>query len=558
MLLRTLIRFAVLLGVAGIQLPLSALEISWQRMPGTGKDVSVGADGSVFVVGNGDGNEPVYRWNGSAWENRGGSAVLIAVGPNGAPWTVDKYSNMAHFENGQWQQIVRNKSVTDVAVGTNGAVYTVGGAFCNCGKVTDETMYRLDGTNFVSVGIKGVVIHPDPAGNLWSVDASTAIHRSSSSGSSTTINGHALDMAISAAGEVWIISRTAFDGNDGDVQVWNGSEFVYAGQFGVRIAVTPDGIPWVITDDNRIYRGRPVNLKVADTQATEGQVLEFAVSLSVPAQKVVTADYRLIAPLSEVGTNSPVVATGRITLQPGQTNTVIRYQLPNDSVYNPTRLYSLSITNATGANPPAGTGFGRVVDDEPVPPTLKVATALAVLEGQTLEFPLTLAPAAPQDILITYEISGPTNAPATNQGTLASGSILLPAGATNGVIRYSTPSNNVAETDRTFRVQIITAPGASIQVGSAAGPVLDDDAGNFSLLATLSASTVGAHFQARVVTRANFEYTLERRVSLNADGTDGIWTPIAALTGSGGEIILANPDRPTAESYYRISARRRL
>ena len=129
-----------LLCVLSAAAPAFALEITWERMPGKGKDVAVGADGSVFVVGSGDGNNPVFRWNGTAWENRGGLAVQIAVGPKGDPWTIDKRSNMAHFVDGQWQQVVSNGSVTDVSVATNGAVYVVGGRFCNCGQVFNETI----------------------------------------------------------------------------------------------------------------------------------------------------------------------------------------------------------------------------------------------------------------------------------------------------------------------------------------------------------------------------------------------------------------------------------
>ncbi len=554
MLLRTLFRWAALLGLCSLSVPVAALEISWQRMPGKGKDISVGADGSVFVVGSGDGNEPLYRWNGTAWENRGGSAVLVAVGPAGDPWALDKYSNLAHFTDGQWQPVVQNGSVTDVSVGTNGTVYVVGGAFCNCGKVFNEKIYRLDGTNFVASGVSGVVVHPDPAGVLWSVDASTAIHRSASSGSTTTITGHALDLSISAKGDIWIISRSAFDGYDGDVQVWNGTEFVSAGQFGSRIAVAPDGTPWVITDDNRIYRGRPIDLRIADAQAVEGQSLVFPITLTAPAQKLVTVGYRLVAPPATVGTNSPMVVSGQITLNPGQTNASIAYQVPNDTVYLGTRLYTLEVTNAVGANPPSTPSYGRVTDDEPVPPTLRATTALAVLEGQTLEFPLSLLPAAPADVVVSYQVFGATNAPATNQGVLGTGTVILAAGSTTGTIHFLSRSNSVAEPDQNYRLEILSAPGAVVQVATATGPVLDDDAGDFTVAAVMSTSTEGSRLQARVQSRASFEYTLERRLRLT--GNEG-WAPLVALTGSGGEIVLADTTEPGLESYYRITARRR-
>lgn len=526
-----------------------AVEISWERMPGKGKDISVGADGSVFVVGSSDGNSPVYRWNGITWENRGGFSVLIAVGPQGDPWVVDKRSNLAHFENGAWQPVVSNGSVTDVSVSTNGTVYVVGGRFCDCGQVFNETMYRLDGTNFVDLGLKGVVLHPAPDGQLWTVDAATTIHRGTVNNSGATIPGNALDLSVGANGDVWIIRRTAFDGYDGDVAFWNGTAFEYAGQFGARIAVAPDGTAWVITDDNRIYRGRKLRIQVAGAETVEGQELRFPVTLSGPASKVVTIDYRLLAPPSDVGTNSAQVATGRLTLMPGQTNAVIVYQVPNDTIYQGSRLYSLLITNASGANPPTGSINGRVRDDEPVPPTLSVAGAAVVTEGQTLIFPLTLLPAAAQDTLVTYQVIGPAQSPATNLGVLTTGTVVIAAGQTNANILFPVVQDTIAEPNRNYRLEILSAPGVIRQTTVALGPVLDDDAGSFALTITLKQG----HLQVGATSQAGFEYVLQRRTQFQ---TTADWaTTGPTLTGTGDEIVWDEASVPEAQSFYRVIAR---
>lgn len=534
---------------------MSALEISWERMPGKGKDISVGADGSVFVVGSGNGNEPVYRWNGATWENRGGLAVLLAVGPKGDPWTVDKHSNMAHFQDGQWVPIVTDGTITDVAVGTNGTVYVVGGSYCNCGEVFNEAMYRLDGTNFVALSLSGVVIHPDPAGRVWTVDASTGIHRTTTGSGTTAIAGHALDLAVGANGDVWIISRLAFDGYDGDVQFWNGTSFQPAGMFGARIAVAPDGTPWVITDDNRIYRGHKVDLRIADVQAVEGQLLQFPVTLTASSKKPVTFDYQILAPTNIVGTNSPVVSSGKISLPAGQTNIVITYQLPNDSVFNVARVYSLQVTNVAGANLMTTTVIGRVTDDEVALPTLSVTNALAVLEGQTLDFPVTLLPAATQEITVSYRIYGPTNSPATNHGVLTTGSIVFPVGATNAVIHFATLTNLIAEPDQNIRIELQPAVGALTEVTTAIGPVLDVDVNPYSFTGLFTNVASGLRFQGRVPTREAFQYTLERRNLLS--GGSG-WEPVTSHTGSGGEILLADPAEFQNQVYYRVTVRRRL
>jgi hypothetical protein len=60
----------------------------WQLMPGAGRDIAVGADGSVFVVGmsDGPGGGQVYRWNPSInnWNAEPGVVgSSIAAGPAG-------------------------------------------------------------------------------------------------------------------------------------------------------------------------------------------------------------------------------------------------------------------------------------------------------------------------------------------------------------------------------------------------------------------------------------------------------------------------------------------
>ncbi|GJM12153.1 MAG: hypothetical protein DHS20C12_05560 [Pseudohongiella sp.] len=59
----------------------------WVRRKGEARDISVGADGSVWIAGTSDddGNHPVYRWTGEAWNRVSGSVRQISVGPDGYP-----------------------------------------------------------------------------------------------------------------------------------------------------------------------------------------------------------------------------------------------------------------------------------------------------------------------------------------------------------------------------------------------------------------------------------------------------------------------------------------
>ncbi|MDP1613752.1 MAG: hypothetical protein Q8M11_22045 [Sulfuritalea sp.] len=51
-------------------------------LPGKARDIGIGPEGSVFVVGN-DGT--VHKWNGSTWIKRDGILNEISVGAGGVP-----------------------------------------------------------------------------------------------------------------------------------------------------------------------------------------------------------------------------------------------------------------------------------------------------------------------------------------------------------------------------------------------------------------------------------------------------------------------------------------
>jgi hypothetical protein len=69
-------------------------------MPGLGKDIGVGPDGSIWLVGTnpvgGASDFGVYRWSGSSWVQVGGGGVAISVGPSGDPWLLNSSGAIFH------------------------------------------------------------------------------------------------------------------------------------------------------------------------------------------------------------------------------------------------------------------------------------------------------------------------------------------------------------------------------------------------------------------------------------------------------------------------------
>jgi len=57
-------------------------------VPGAANDVGIGADGSVWVIGNDAVGKDygIYRWTGSTWARMPGAALRIDVDPHGMAW----------------------------------------------------------------------------------------------------------------------------------------------------------------------------------------------------------------------------------------------------------------------------------------------------------------------------------------------------------------------------------------------------------------------------------------------------------------------------------------
>ncbi len=127
---------------------------NWTKMPGKAKDIGIGADGSVWIIGTDAvlGGFGIYKWNGSSFTKIDGGAVRIDVGPDGNPWVVNSDGNIYRRNNNQWQKMPG--SATDISVDINGNVWITG---TNAG---GNTIYRWTKktNNWSAMGKAGVAV----------------------------------------------------------------------------------------------------------------------------------------------------------------------------------------------------------------------------------------------------------------------------------------------------------------------------------------------------------------------------------------------------------------
>ncbi|WP_027268893.1 tectonin domain-containing protein [Leptolyngbya sp. PCC 6406] len=222
---------------------------TWRQMPGQAKDIGIGADGSVWVIGTGSesGGYGIYSWNGINWDKVGGSAVRVAVAPDGTPWVVNSKGTIYKRENNAWRRMPGQAK--DIGIGADGSVWVIGTGAESGG----YGIYRWNGTNWDKVGGSAVHVAVAPDGTPWVVNSQGTIYKRENN-VWRPMPGKANDIGIGADGSVWVIGTGAESGGYG-IYRWNGQGWDNVGGSAVQIAVAPDGTPWVVNADPKVASG---------------------------------------------------------------------------------------------------------------------------------------------------------------------------------------------------------------------------------------------------------------------------------------------------------------
>lgn len=222
----------------------------WQRLYGEAKDIGVGADGSVWIIGADDhyGDYGIYYLHGDYWERIYGSGIRIDVDPWGNPWIVNADHDIYRLVGDRWQRLPGGAK--DIGIGADGSVWIIG---------TNEHdggygIYRFNGYDWDRVVGSGVRIDVDPWGVPWVINADDKIYRWNY-GEWERMPGKGKDIGIGADGSVWIIGANEHEGGYG-IFLWNGYDWDRVDGSARQISVGPFGEPWVVNRDGDIYRSR--------------------------------------------------------------------------------------------------------------------------------------------------------------------------------------------------------------------------------------------------------------------------------------------------------------
>lgn len=194
------------------------LNSSFTQKSGKATDIDIGADGSVWILGNtlipGTNDYPIYKWNGSSWSQAtSGGGVKIAVDPNGVPWVMNNSGDIWKKNDNTLGSAFTQKpgKAVDIDIGADGSVWKLGNTVIP--GTSDFAVYKWNGSSWDQTSSGGgVTITVAPNGVPWIINSAGNIWKKNDSGltsSFTQQSGTGSDIDIGANGSVWLLGVSA-------------------------------------------------------------------------------------------------------------------------------------------------------------------------------------------------------------------------------------------------------------------------------------------------------------------------------------------------------------
>ena len=231
--------------------------------------------------------------------------------------------------------------------------------------------------------------------------------------------------------------------------------------------------------EGTIVDNEGVSVRIADAEAViEGGKATFAVTLSEASGQAVVLTYAT----RDVTAISPgdyaAEPNGSMTIEAGKTDTTIGVQTIDDTEQEEEEAFEVVLTSAVGAGIEVGGSVGRgTIRDNDTTPTVRIADAGAVTEGEVATFVLTLSGASNQAVVVGYATEDVTATSPEDYVAEPNGSVTIAVGATEAVIEVQTTDDTEREGSETFEVRLGDVAGATIEPGSgvAEGTIEDNE-----------------------------------------------------------------------------------
>ena len=231
-------------------------------------------------------------------------------------------------------------------------------------------------------------------------------------------------------------------------------------------------------------------LTIRDSETvTEGDPAEFVVRLSAESEQAVTVAFATADGTAKAGSDY-TSTTGTLRFEPGDRELTITVPTVDDDQAEETEAFTVKLSDPSGATLEDDTGTGRITDDDGLP-TLSIADALPVAEGDAAEFAVTLNPASEQVVTVAFATADGT-AKAGSDYTSTTGTLRFEPGDRRKTIAVPTVDDEQAEETEAFAVTLSGPSGATLEDDTGAGTINDDDGSDGSLPGLIIADAVAS------------------------------------------------------------------
>ena len=215
---------------------------------------------------------------------------------------------------------------------------------------------------------------------------------------------------------------------------------------------TSDGRP-LSHSLSAMVAGPTPTVSVSDASASEGDAVEFTVSLSAASSQQVTVQFGTSGGTAASGTDF-TAASGTLTFVANETSKTVSVSTTNDSLDEENETFTLTLSSPTNATLGDAIATGTIIDnDESSPLTVSVSDGSAS-EGDAVEFTVSLSAASSQQVTVQFGTSGGTAASGTDF-TAASGTLTFVANETSKTVSVSTTNDSLGRGERDVHADLV-------------------------------------------------------------------------------------------------------
>lgn len=247
------------------------------------------------------------------------------------------------------------------------------------------------------------------------------------------------------------------------------------GAVAANVRDTADESTGTIVDDDPAP-----DLTISDATVTEGtggtQSATLTLSLSEVAGREVTVEYTTadgsaVAPDDYTAPAQPATAT----IAAGQQTATLVVPIVTDDVDEDDEDFTVTLSNAVGANLSDDVGVVNIVDDDDAP--VVNVSAVTVTEGVDATATFTVGLSNPSSRTITVEFATqPDTAADPDDYTGNSGTLTFDPGETSKTVEVEILDDLLNEADETFTLLLSNPNNATVGTPSTDGVIIDDDA----------------------------------------------------------------------------------